>query len=138
MRKKLLFSSILICFSLSIAACGSQDASVSSPSITENSEGTVSDSSSSESESSKGTRDNTPVCLVPDASGSNIIGEDLVDINISNTKDNENKIVKIFDDGPIIYSGLYGICCEFEKSMNDENYIIRKEKKSENLIFIEL
>lgn len=87
MRKKLLFSSILICFSLSIAACGSQDASVSSPSITEISEGTVSDSSSSESESSKGTRDNTPVCLVPDASGSNIIGEDLVDINISNTKD---------------------------------------------------
>jgi len=85
MRKRRGIFLLLACISLSLAACGG-DASVSVASNT----GTVTDSTEASTESAanaKGSRDNTPKCLIPQAPGTSIIGEDLISIDISNTKD---------------------------------------------------
>lgn len=86
MHKKLALSTIFICISMALCACGEQTPSVPVPSSS-----TVADASdkiqTNETATSVGTRDNTPRCLVPNNSGTNIIGNEAVDINISNVAD---------------------------------------------------
>lgn len=83
MRNKSAFLVLLSCISLSLAACGSQGASVSTPSTNDSG---VSSADSAQN-NTKGSRDNSPRCLVPDSSGSSVIGNESVDINVSNTSD---------------------------------------------------
>ncbi len=67
-----------------MTACGEQGVSVSvpSPSSTDSPVESV-----DSAPPAKGTRDNAPRCSVPKAPGVNVIGEEMVDIDISNTAD---------------------------------------------------
>lgn len=84
MHKKYAFTALLSCISITLAACGEQGASVSVPSSTDSSIAATETASES---AVQGTRDNSPRCMLPNTSGTNIIGEETVDINISNTSD---------------------------------------------------
>lgn len=90
-KKQLCSILLLICMSICFTACGPQGGNDSlSPSVSTS----VSTPAPAESESEninaepvKGTRDNTPKCLVPLADGQNTIGVDTACIDISHTED---------------------------------------------------
>jgi len=87
LNKRLYNFTIISCLSLCLAACGAQGSSNSAPS----SSSMVSDAQSATSEESqnpvKGSRDNTPHCLVPLADNISSIGNDLVTIDNSHVDD---------------------------------------------------
>lgn len=96
MKKKILVSSLLIC-SLLLMSCSNKETVTSienevEPDLTEsnqiNSEITLEDESTATSSMTlHGTRDNTPVCLVPVASGVTVYSNQLAAIDASNTSE---------------------------------------------------
>lgn len=89
LKRHLLIFTIASCMSLCLTACGSQGGSnTAPPNITSNNSSSLpANEDSNNSSNKKGSRDNTPHCLVPSADGTNIIGNETVDVDISHTKD---------------------------------------------------
>ena len=74
----------ITCMSLCFSACGTQDNTPGTSMPTDN---PVSKERSAETAPVKGTRDNVSQCLVPQCPGSNILGNDIVTIDISNSSE---------------------------------------------------
>lgn len=86
LNKRLYNYTIITCLSLCLTACGTQGVSnaVSGPGSSISSGAQVTDETET---TAKGTRDNTPNCLIPLNDGTSTIGNDLVTIDISHTSD---------------------------------------------------
>lgn len=89
-RKSHSFCALLLLLSLLCAACGSAQGSPEAPEVTTIPETSVPASPSSgipASEAVSDTRDNTPLCLVPEASGVILYSNDIAVIDASNTSE---------------------------------------------------